>query len=430
MKKRTLTGITTTGTLHIGNYVGAIRPAIRDSRNPDVQSFYFMADLHGLIKCQDPERLAKSRMQISATWLAAGLDPERVVFYRQSDIPEIPLLNWLLTCVTGKGLMNRAHAYKASVDAAVAAGKEPDADVTMRLYCYPVLMAADILMFNANEVPVGHDQLQHLEIARDIASTFNYLYAPKNKPFFTLPQATGGSAVEVLPGLDGRKMSKSYNNVIPLFEGGRAALDEAISRIVTDSRLPGERKDPDSTSLTVIYEAFSTPEESKTFREALVAGMGWGEAKKQLADKIDAEIGPMRERYNYLMSHPEELEDTLLKGAAKARVYAQELMEKLREAVGLRSFVALPSTAKEKTEKKTVPVIKQFRESDGLFYFKLTFKNTDFFLSQGFVSGAEAGQWVKTLKSSPEKIVEAPVTLSEGITLAAAQEVLTLFNVD
>ena len=285
-------------------------------------------------------------------------------------------------------------------------------------------------MFNANEVPVGHDQLQHLEIARDIASTFNYLYAPKNKPFFTLPQATGGSADEVLPGLDGRKMSKSYNNVIPLFEGGRAALDEAISRIVTDSRLPGERKDPDSTSLTVIYEAFSTPEESKTFREALVAGMGWGEAKKQLADKIDAEIGPMRERYNYLMSHPEELEDTLLKGAAKARVYAQELMEKLREAVGLRSFVALPSTAKEKTEKKTVPVIKQFRESDGLFYFKLTFKNTDFFLSQGFVSGAEAGQWVKTLKSSPEKIVEAPVTLSEGITLAAAQEVLTLFNVD
>lgn len=428
MKKRTLTGITTTGTLHIGNYVGAIRPAIRDSQNPDVQSFYFMADLHGLIKCQDPERLAKSRMQISATWLAAGLDPERVVFYRQSDIPEIPLLNWLLTCVTGKGLMNRAHAYKASVDAAVAAGKEPDADVTMGLYCYPVLMAADILMFNANEVPVGHDQLQHLEIARDIASTFNYLYAPKNKPFFTLPQATGGSAVEVLPGLDGRKMSKSYNNVIPLFEGGRVALEDAISRIVTDSRLPGEQKDPASTSLTVIYDAFATPEESKAFRESLIAGMGWGEAKKQLADKIETEIGPMRERYNYLMSHPEELEEILLKGAAKARVYAQELMEKLREAVGLRSFVTLPSATIEKAEKKTLPVIKQFRESDGLFYFKLTFKNTDYFLSEGFTNGAEAGQWVKTLKASPEKLAETPVKLCEGISLAAAQEVLALFN--
>lgn len=427
MKKRTLTGINTTGTLHIGNYVGAIRPAIRDSQNPDVQSFYFMADLHGLIKCQDPERLAKSRMQISATWLAAGLDPERVVFYRQSDIPEIPLLNWLLTCVTGKGLMNRAHAYKASVDAAVAAGKEPDADVTMGLYCYPVLMAADILMFNAHEVPVGHDQLQHLEIARDIASAFNHLYAPKDKPFFVMPQATGGSAVEVLPGLDGRKMSKSYNNVIPLFEGGRAALDEAIARIVTDSRLPGEPKDPDSTSLTVIYDAFATPEESQAFRDALRAGLGWGEAKKQLADKIDAEIGPMRARYEYLMAHPEELEDILMKGAAKARVYAQELIAKLREAVGLRSFVSMAPVTEKKADKKTLPVVKQYREKDGLFYFKLSFKGTDYFVSTGFESGAEAGRWVKTLKSEPAKLADAPVTFFDGISQDDAQAVLALF---
>ena len=227
MKKRVLTGINTTGTLHIGNYVGAIRPAIRDSRNPDTESFFFMADLHALIKCQDPARIARSRLQIAATWLAAGLDPERVVFYRQSDIPEIPTLNWLLTCSTGKGQMNRAHAYKAAVDQAVAAGRDPDADVSMGLFCYPILMAADILMFNADEVPVGHDQLQHLEMARDVATRFNFLYAAPEKPFFSMPQATGGSQIEVLPGLDGRKMSKSYNNVIPLFEGGRKALDEA-----------------------------------------------------------------------------------------------------------------------------------------------------------------------------------------------------------
>ena len=297
MKKRVLTGINTTGTLHIGNYVGAIRPAIQDSKNPDVQSFFFMADLHALIKCQDPDRIERSRMQIAATWLAAGLDPERVVFYRQSDIPEIPLLNWMLTCCTSKGQMNRAHAYKAATDAAVAAGKDPDADVSMGLFCYPILMAADILMFNANEVPVGHDQIQHLEMARDVATRFNNLYAKPDESFFVLPQATGGSAIEVLPGLDGRKMSKSYNNVIPLFEGGRKALDEAISRIVTDSRLPGEPKDPDSTSLTVIYDAFATEEESAAFRQELRDGLGWGEAKKRLADKIDAEIGPMRQRY-------------------------------------------------------------------------------------------------------------------------------------
>lgn len=341
MKKRVLTGINTTGTLHIGNYVGAIRPAIQDSKNPDVQSFFFMADLHALIKCQDPDRIERSRMQIAATWLAAGLDPERVVFYRQSDIPEIPLLNWMLTCCTSKGQMNRAHAYKAATDAAVAAGKDPDADVSMGLFCYPILMAADILMFNANEVPVGHDQIQHLEMARDVATRFNNLYAKPDESFFVLPQATGGSAIEVLPGLDGRKMSKSYNNVIPLFEGGRKALDEAISRIVTDSRLPGEPKDPDSTSLTVIYDAFATEEESAAFRQELRDGLGWGEAKKRLADKIDAEIGPMRQRYEDLMAHPEQIEAILQQGAARARVYATDLIAKLRYAVGLRSFQKL-----------------------------------------------------------------------------------------
>lgn len=429
MKKRVLTGINTTGTLHIGNYVGAIRPAIRDSRQPDVESFFFLADLHALIKCQDPARIERSRLQIAATWLAAGLDPDRVTFYRQSDIPEIPLLNWMLTCCTSKGQMNRAHAYKAAVDAAVAEGRDPDADVTMGLFCYPILMAADILMFNANEVPVGHDQLQHLEMARDVASRFNYLYAEPGKPFFVMPKATGGSAVEVLPGLDGRKMSKSYNNVIPLFEGGRAALDEAISRIVTDSRAPGEPKDPDSSSLAVIYDAFATKEEGAAFRDALRGGMGWGEAKKKLADKIDAEIGPMRSRYDYLIAHPEEVEDIMQAGAAKARAEARVTIARLREAVGLRAFHKLGAVKKEAAapKKKAQAIFKQYREKDGKFYFKLTLEGRDLFVSEPFDSGRDAGQWVGRLKKDAAALDGAPVALCEGVTKDEAKAALATF---
>lgn len=417
-KKRVLTGINTTGTLHIGNYVGAIRPAIQDSRNPDVQSFFFLADLHALIKCQDPARIQKSRLQIASTWLAAGLDPERVIFYRQSDIDEIPLLSWMLTCCTAKGQMNRAHAYKAATDAAVAAGKDPDADVSMGLFSYPILMAADILMFNADEVPVGHDQLQHLEMARDVATRFNFLYAPKDKPFFVLPKATGGSAIEVLPGLDGRKMSKSYNNVIPLFEGGRKALEEAISRIVTDSKLPGEPKDPESTSLTVIYDAFATPEESKQFREELKNGLGWGDAKLRLIEKIDAEIGPMRERYEQLMAHPEVIEEILQKGAAKARVIAQELMARIRPAVGLTPFSAIQAAPCAKPEKRAEQkaTFKQYREKDGKFYFKLSLGTRDLLQSDAFDSGKEAGSIVKALKDGSLRYTDAPVHALPEVT--------------
>lgn len=417
MKKRVLTGINTTGTLHIGNYVGAIRPAIRDSRNPDTESFFFMADLHALIKCQDPARIAHSRLQIAATWLAAGLDPERVVFYRQSDIPEIPTLNWLLTCSTGKGQMNRAHAYKAAVDQAVAAGRDPDADVSMGLFCYPILMAADILMFNADEVPVGHDQLQHLEMARDVATRFNFLYATAEKPFFSMPVATGGSEIEVLPGLDGRKMSKSYNNVIPLFEGGRKALDEAISRIVTDSRLPGEPKDPDSTSLTVIYDAFATKEESEAFRAELRAGLGWGEAKKRLADKIDAEIGPMRARYEELMARPEEIEKILQEGARKARAIATPFLAELMQAVGLKSFTQADAPAAQaKSAKAAKALFKQYREKDGNFYFKLSMNGRDLFVSDAFASGRDAGTWVGRLKREAELPADAPIHLLDGVS--------------
>src|SRR5215204_5454735 len=234
---RYLTGITTTGTPHLGNYVGAIRPAVQASRRQGTENFYFLADYHALIKCDEPGRIQQSTLEIAASWLAAGLDPDRVFFYRQSDIPEIPELTWLLTCVTGKGLLNRAHAYKAAVDKNLAAGADPDADVTAGLFMYPVLMAADILMFKAHKIPVGRDQVQHIEMARDIAQSFNHLYGEH----FVLPEAAVDESVAMLPGLDGRKMSKSYDNVIALF-GPREQVRKSIFSMVTDSRAPGEPK--------------------------------------------------------------------------------------------------------------------------------------------------------------------------------------------
>ena len=254
---RVLTGITTSGTPHLGNYVGAIRPAIAASRASGVESFYFLADYHALIKIDEPARIQRSTLEIAATWIAAGLDPERVVFYRQSDIPEIPELTWLLTCVCGKGLLNRAHAYKASVDKNTAAGADPDADVTAGLFMYPVLMAADILMFNAHQVPVGRDQVQHIEMARDMAASFNHRYGEH----FVLPEAAIEESVATLPGLDGRKMSKSYDNTIPLF-APRAQLKKLIAGIKTDSRTPGQPKEVEGSALFQIYQAFATPTET------------------------------------------------------------------------------------------------------------------------------------------------------------------------
>ncbi len=430
MTVRVLTGINTTGTLHLGNYCGAIRPCIRASKREDVESFFFMADLHALIKCQDPSRIELSRMQIAAAWLAAGLDPESVTFYRQSDIIEIPLLNWMFNCVCPKGLMNRAHAYKAMVEANAAQSEDPDNGVSMGLFCYPILMAADILMFNANLVPVGRDQTQHLEMARDIATRFNNLYGVQ-KDFFVMPYEQIDDDVEILPGLDGRKMSKSYNNVIPLFEGGSKALEQAIGRVVTDSKLPGEPKDPDSTSLTKIFDAFATPEEREAFRAELRGGLGWGEAKKRLVSQIEAEIGPMREKYAYYTSHTDELEDILQAGAEKARKLSAPFMERLREAVGLRSFrhVAAPKATPQKAEPaKSAPTatFKQYREADGLFYFKLTLTNGRVLLtSKGFASGRDAGQSVAKLKSTCTLgDLEQSVVLGDGVTVAEVEAAL------
>ncbi|MEC8483729.1 MAG: tryptophan--tRNA ligase, partial [Pseudomonadota bacterium] len=277
-KEIVLTGITTSGTPHLGNYVGAIRPAIEASRREDTESFFFLADYHALIKCQDPERVKQSRLEIAATWLACGLDTDKATFYRQSDIPEISELNWLLTCVTGKGLMNRAHAYKASVDENVNNGQDPDYGVTMGLFCYPVLMAADILAFNANKVPVGRDQIQHIEMARDIAARFNHLFGQH----FVLPEAVvAEDDSAILKGLDGRKMSKSYNNTIPLFDTEKK-LKKGINKIVTNLLEPGEPKDPNGSTVFDIYKAFATEEQTAEMRQKFAEGIAWGEAKKEL----------------------------------------------------------------------------------------------------------------------------------------------------
>ena len=436
MSQRVLTGITTTGTPHLGNYVGAIRPAIAASREPGVESFFFLADYHALIKCDDPDRIERSRLEIAATWLAAGLDTERVTFYRQSDIPEITELNWLLTCVTAKGQMNRAHAYKATVDAAVAAGEEPDANVTMGLYCYPILMAADILLFNAHRVPVGRDQVQHIEMARDVAQRFNHLFG-RGKELFVLPQAEIEESVATLPGLDGRKMSKSYDNTVPLFEGGAKALKEAVARIVTDSKLPGEPKDPEGAHLVTIHDAFADADTRAAFRADLRGGLGWGDAKQRVVQLIEAHVGPMRERYADLVAHPERIEDILQEGARKARATATPLLTELRQAVGLRRMVAAakpPAAKAEGAGKSAVPVFKQYREADNLFYFKLTAADGALLLqSQGFAEGREAGGWVKRFKTEGPAVLEgAPVALAEGVerpvvdaalaALVAAQE--------
>jgi tryptophanyl-tRNA synthetase len=333
-KQRVLTGITTTGTPHLGNYVGAIRPAIQASQSANVQSFYFLADFHALIKCQDPDLVHQSTREIAATWMALGLDTDNAIFYRQSDVPEIPELCWVLTCNAAKGLMNRAHAYKASVDANLEAGEDTDYGITMGLYSYPILMAADILMFNANKVPVGRDQIQHIEMARDIAARFNHHYGEH----FVLPEAQVDDNVNaVLQGLDGRKMSKSYGNTIPLFLPEKQ-LKKSINKILTNLLEPGQAKDPDTSPVFQIWQAFATPEQSAQMRQQFAEGIAWGEAKRQLFELINGQLGEAREKYESLLANPAHIEEVLQKGAAKARAYSQPLLEKVREAVGIRKI--------------------------------------------------------------------------------------------
>ncbi len=391
---RFLTGITTSGTPHLGNYVGSIRPSVRASLTPDVESYYFLADYHSLIKIDEPARIQRSTLEIAASWLAAGLDPERVTFYRQSDVPEIPELTWLLTCVTGKGVLNRAHAYKAAVDRNIASQQDPDMDVSAGLFMYPVLMGADILMFNAHKVPVGRDQIQHIEMARDMASSFNHRYGDH----FVLPQAVTEESVATLPGLDGRKMSKSYDNTIPLF-ASREQLKKLIAGIVTDSLSPGEPKDTEGSALFQIYQAFATEEESVALRRAYAEGIAWGDAKQLLLERIDRELAPMREAYLSLIREPAKIERILLAGAEKARSRATPFMAELRHAVGLRKLDSTTQATPKKESRTSLPVFKQYRESDGQFRFKLVDANGQVLLqSLGFESPKLAGQTIAQLQ--------------------------------
>ena len=329
-KIRYLTGITTTGTPHLGNYVGAIRPAIEASKNENITSFYFLADYHALIKCTDPEKIRQSSREIAATWIALGLDTDISVFYRQSDVREIPELCWMLTCMTSKGLMNRSHAYKAAVQENEASRHgDVDKGVTMGLFSYPILMAADILMFQGQKIPVGRDQIQHVEMARDIAQRFNHYFGD----IFVLPEAVVGGAA-VLKGLDGRKMSKSYGNTIPLFDTSKK-LQKSIYKIKTNLLEPGDPKDVDDSTVFEIWQAFANAEQQQYMRDQFAAGIAWGQAKKELHALINDEIGEARERYFSLMDNMDDVEAILQKGAAKASKHSQTLMQKVRAAVGI-----------------------------------------------------------------------------------------------
>lgn len=328
-KEIVLTGIKPTGKVHLGNYIGAIKPALQLAGASDCTALYFIADYHGLTFIQDRDEFRNLSYGIAATWLALGLDPERVVFYRQSDVPEIFELHWILSCLTSKGLMNRAHAYKAIHEQNIQLGVDADAGVNMGLFTYPVLMAADILLFQSDKVPVGKDQIQHVEIARDIAEGFNRIYGDT----FKLPDYRVDENTSVIPGLDGRKMSKSYNNTIPLFETPEN-LKKLISKIKTDSTPPQEPKDPDTSNIFLLYKEFAAPAQVQDFRKQYLSGISWGEAKQELFQVINAALEEPRKKYNEFMAAPEQIDAILSEGARKARALAAPLLAQVKAKIG------------------------------------------------------------------------------------------------
>ena len=332
MKKRILTGITTTGTPHIGNYLGAIKPAL-ELVAPDNDSYFFLADYHALIKQNNPHEVEASVKNVALAWLSSGLDPEQSYFYRQSDIPEVHELTWILNCSAAKGLLNRAHAYKSMAAENVQSGDDEDRAINMGLFSYPVLMAADILIFNATHVPVGPDQAQHMEMARDIAGKFNHAYSN----LLTLPEALIQNEISV-PGNDGRKMSKSYNNIIP-FLSSEKVLQKSISQIITNSLEPGVPKDHNTCTLFQLYSFFANAEEINSMKQSYKDGISWGDVKKDLFAIINNEILPIREKYTELKDQPDYLNDLFSDGARKVRPQAKELVGKLREAVGISKIV-------------------------------------------------------------------------------------------
>jgi len=326
MNKRILTGITTTGTPHIGNFIGAIRPALEMSNDYD-ESFFFLADYHSIIKNNNTNDIKESVKNIALAWLSCGLDPTKTIFYRQSDVPEILELTWILNCVTAKGLMNRAHAYKA----AVSLNKDdPDKGINMGLFSYPILMAADILMFDSTHVPVGSDQNQHIEMTRDIATRFNHLYGP----VLTVPESIIQDKEKVVLGLDGRKMSKSYGNVIPLLESEKT-LKKSIMKIVTNSLEPGEPKDSKDCTVFDLYKNFATEEEVLALQSAYDEGISWGDAKEKLFLKINSQLEPIRNKHDELHQNKDYINDVLHDGAKKAKSYAIEKISQIKEVIGI-----------------------------------------------------------------------------------------------
>ena len=331
---RVLTGITTTGVPHLGNLFGAILPAINASEQKDTTSFLFLADYHSLIKNSDSELRHLSGFDIAACWLACGLDPEKVIFYRQSDIPHIFELAWILSCLTSKGLLNRAHAYKAATaDNEVNKVNDIDKGINMGLFNYPVLMAADILMFKADSVPVGQDQKQHIEMTRDIALKFNHHYGD----ILTPPEAIIDEDTGVLPGVDGRKMSKSYNNTIPVFSA-EEALRKVIMKIKTNSLEPGEPKDSSACNIFNIYKAISTKEQINDLQKLYEEGIAWGEAKQVLFDELNSFLKPFKDEYNKIIKDRAFVEKTLVEGSEKALSISGPVIKEVRQAIGIKGF--------------------------------------------------------------------------------------------
>ncbi len=327
--KVVLTGVKPTGTPHLGNYLGAIKPAIELGKKVD-KHYMFIADYHAINAEKDPLVLNQKLKEIACVYLAFGLDPNHSIFYRQSDIPEIHEITTILYAYTPKGFMNKAHAYKAAVDKNREIGKPDDDGINMGLYTYPTLMATDILAFNSDIVPVGKDQVQHVEIARDIAGAINAHY---NKELLHLPTYHLAENVAVVPGIDGRKMSKSYGNVIPLFEDDKA-IKKAIFSIKTDSRPMEEPKDPEGILVYEIYKSIATPEQLQEMGDGLRQGkLGYGHIKNMLLDAVINTVKDAREKYDYYMAHFDEVDAMLQQGATKARPVAIETLNRLKEAV-------------------------------------------------------------------------------------------------
>ena len=329
MKQIALTGIKPTGQPHIGNYLGMIKPALELAEN--YQALYFIADYHALTTVKNKKELQDLTYQVTATWLALGLNPDEVIFFRQSDIPEVFELAWVLACFTAKGLLNRAHAYKTIVDDNVAAGREEDKGINTGLYTYPVLMAADILLYGSHVVPVGLDQKQHLEITRDVAMLFNKTY----REVLVVPEAVIRKEVMTITGLDGRKMSKSYNNVIPIFAPSNQVRKQ-VMRIVTDSKRPEEPKDPDECNVFAIYRHFADADAAEAKQQLYRdGGLAYGDMKNELFRLLEDTFLEERVIYNRLMENRDVLDNVLKEGAEKARDIAVPIMKKVRKVVGV-----------------------------------------------------------------------------------------------